>query len=94
MKSLYVRMCFVFCSVILFSSLFAFLGSNLYYQHKVKPLNDTKLTGMALQLQRFSQSHPESVDDYLRSVALLGYKIYITNDNGEERFISFCLQIL
>ncbi|MCL6604821.1 MAG: HAMP domain-containing histidine kinase [Paenibacillus sp.] len=86
MKSLYVRMCFLFCSVILFSSLFAFLGSNLYYQHKVKPLNDAKLTGMAQKLQQFSESHPESVDEYLGSVASLGYKIYITNDQGDERF--------
>ena len=86
MKSLYVRMCFLFCSVILFSSLFAFLGSNLYYQYQVKPLNDEKLTEMALKLQKFSKAHPSSIDDYLKSVASLGYKIYLTNDQGDERF--------
>ncbi|MDQ0194380.1 sensor histidine kinase [Paenibacillus wynnii] len=86
MKSLYVRMCIVFCSVILFSSLFAFLGSNFYYQREVKPLNDAKLTGMALKLQEFSKSHPDSIDEYLNSVASLGYKIYVTNDQGSEQF--------
>ncbi|WP_379127203.1 sensor histidine kinase [Paenibacillus sp. sgz500958] len=86
MKSLYVRMCFVFCSVIVFSGLFAFLGSNFYYQIKVKPQNDAKLTGMALQLQEFSKSYPETTDDYLSSSAALGYKLYVTDGQGDERY--------
>ncbi|MGF7049529.1 signal transduction histidine kinase [Paenibacillus sp. DS2015] len=86
MKSLYVRMCLVFCSVILISSLLAFLGSNFYYQQNIKSQNDSKLTEMALQLQQFSESHPNSVDEYLSSVASLGYKIYITNNQGDDRF--------
>ncbi|AJS60552.1 sensor histidine kinase [Paenibacillus sp. IHBB 10380] len=86
MKSLYVRMCLVFCSVILIGSLLAFLASNLYYQQNVKSLNDSKLTRMAIQLQQFSESHPDSIDEYLTSVASLGYKIYITNNQGDDRF--------
>jgi len=86
MKSLYIRMCFIFCSVIVISGLLAFVASNFYYQHNVKPLNDAKLTGMAMQLQRFSKAHPETADEYLTSTAALGYKLYVTNGQGDERF--------
>ncbi len=86
MKSLYIRMCLIFCSVIIVSSVLGFLMSNMYYHIKLKPVNDTKLTEMALQLQTFNELHPESVDDYLQSVATLGYKIYLSNGEGDERF--------
>lgn len=86
MKSLYVRICLIFCSIIIVSSVLGFLVSNMYYHVKLKPLNDSKLTQMALQIQQFSELHPDSIDDYLQSVASLGYKIYLSNDQGDEHF--------
>lgn len=86
MKSLYVRMCIVFCSVIVVSSLLGFLVSNIYYQATIKSQNDAKLTGMAIEIQQFAESHPDSMEDYLISVAELGYKLYLTNAEGESRF--------
>ncbi|ASA21410.1 sensor histidine kinase [Paenibacillus donghaensis] len=86
MKSLYVRMCLIFCSVILVSSLLAFLVANQNYQVQTKPQNDAKLTGMAIELQRFAEAHPESMEEYLSSAAALGYKLYLTDGEGEERF--------
>lgn len=86
MKSLYVRMCILFCSAIVVSSLLGFLVSNIYYQAQIKSQNDAKLTGMAIEIQQFTESHPESMEEYLRSVADLGYKIYLTNAEGESRF--------
>lgn len=86
MKSLYVRMCIVFCSVILISSFLGFLASNLYYQSQIKPKNDAKLTRMAIGLQQFVQDHPDAVEEYLLSTASLGYKMYLSNDRGDERF--------
>ncbi|OMD28210.1 two-component sensor histidine kinase [Paenibacillus odorifer] len=86
MRSLYVRMCIVFCSVIVVSSLLGFLVSNIYYQAQIKSQNDTKLTGMAIEVQQFAESHPEAMEDYLRSIAKLGYKIYLTDAEGESRF--------
>ncbi len=86
MKSLYVRMCLVFCSVILISSVLGFLVSNIYYQAQIKSQNDAKLTGMAIEIQQFAESHPESMEDYLQSVAILGYKIYLTDAEGKSRF--------
>lgn len=85
MKSLYVRMCLVFCSIIVVSSVLGFLASNLYYQERVKPQNDAKLTGMALHIQAFIENHPESEEDYLASTAALGYRIYLINGSGDER---------
>lgn len=86
MRSLYVRMCIVFCSVIVVSSLLGFLVSNIYYQAQIKSQNDAKLTGMAIEVQQFAESHPETMEDYLRSIAKLGYKIYLTDAEGESRF--------
>ncbi|WP_310550488.1 sensor histidine kinase [Paenibacillus glufosinatiresistens] len=86
MKSLYVRMCAVFCSVVVASSVLAFLMSNLYYQVNVKSRNDAKLTRMALEVSRFGESHAGELDSYLRTTAALGYKIYLTDGSGENRF--------
>lgn len=86
MRSLYVRMSIVFCSVIVISSVLGFLVSNLYYQAKIKPQNDAKLTKMAIGLQQFIQDHPDAVEEYLLSTASLGYKMYLSNDNGDEQF--------
>ncbi|MHA0858329.1 sensor histidine kinase [Paenibacillus sp. CMAA1364] len=85
MKSMYMRMCLVFCSTILIGSIFGFVITNKYYHIQIKPLNDAKLTEMALQLQQFVETHPEALDDYLESVAMLGYKIYLSNNQGEEK---------
>jgi len=79
-------MCIVFCSVIVVSSLLGFLVSNIYYQAQIKSQNDAKLTGMAIEVQQFAESHPETMEDYLRSIAKLGYKIYLTDAEGESRF--------
>lgn len=86
MKSLYARMCIVFCSMIVVSFLLGFLLSNGYYHVKIKPQNDKKLTQMALNLQKFSEEHPNSIDEYLSNAASLGYRIYLTDNKGDERF--------
>lgn len=80
-----MRMCIVFCSAIVVSSLLGFLVSNIYYQAKIKPQNDAKLTGMTIEIQQFTESHPDAMEDYLQSVAELGYKLYLTNAEGESR---------
>lgn len=86
MKSLYVRMCLLFCSMIVMSSILGFLVSNLYYQAKIKPQNDAKLTKMAIGLQGFIQDHPDGAGEYLLSTASLGYKLYLSDGQGDERF--------
>lgn len=85
MKSLYLRMSVLFCSIILISSVLGFLGTNLFYQAKIKPQNDAKLTKMALGLQNFIEDHPEDVEEYLLSSASLGYKMFLSNGRDDVR---------
>lgn len=86
MKSLYARMCILFCSMIVVSFLLGFLIANGYYHVNIKPQNDKKLTQMALNLQKFSEEHQDSIDEYLSNAASLGYRIYLTDNKGDERF--------
>ena len=86
MKSLYIRMCVLFCSMIVMSSFLGFLVTNLYYQAKIKPQNDAKLTKMAIGLQQFIEDHPDGAGEYLLSTASLGYKLYLSDGQGNERF--------
>ncbi|WP_379152704.1 sensor histidine kinase [Paenibacillus sp. sgz5001063] len=79
-------MSILFCSVIVISSVLGFLISNAYYQVKVKPQNDAKLTKMAIGLQSFIEDHPDAVEEYLLSTASLGYKMYLRGEQGDERF--------
>ncbi|WP_040949864.1 sensor histidine kinase [Gorillibacterium massiliense] len=87
MKSLYLRMTIIFCSVILISGLAGFFVSNFYYQEKLKSRNDAKLTEMSSELQGFIDEHPELAGEYLSSVAKLGYKFYLTDGIGDEQTI-------
>ncbi|WP_342566114.1 HAMP domain-containing sensor histidine kinase [Paenibacillus sp. FSL R7-0345] len=68
------------------SSVLGFLVSNLYYQARIKPQNDAKLTKMAIGMQQFIQDHPDSAAEYLLSTASVGYKLYLTNGQEDERF--------
>ena len=86
MKSLYFRMCIAFTVVIAISCVLSFLASNAYYQWKIKPQNDIKLTGMANEMRSFIEGHQSGITDYLNSVGKLGYKIYMVDHIGNEQF--------
>lgn len=86
MKSLYFRVFLITVAVILASSLLGFLFSNIYYHAKLKPYNDEKLTGIAEQMKRFVENDSDGTDAYLNNAAALGYQIYITDGQGDERW--------
>ncbi|RTE09044.1 sensor histidine kinase [Paenibacillus whitsoniae] len=86
MKSLYVRVLFMTLAVILLSSMLGFLLSNIYYHVKLKPFNDTKLIGIATQMSQFLEQNPAEMDRYLDNAAALGYEIYVTDGQGDQRF--------
>ncbi|WP_438432999.1 sensor histidine kinase [Gorillibacterium sp. sgz500922] len=86
MKSLYTRVLLITICTVLFSSLFAFLISNIYYHIKLKPFNDQKLTSIAETVQSYAGGHPEDLTDYLHNVAALGYELYLTEASGGGRF--------
>lgn len=86
MRSLYVRVFLATIVVILISGIVGFLLSNAYYHVKLKPYNDEKLTGIAERMKGFVEMKPEAMDAYLQNAAALGYEIYLTDGQGDQRF--------
>ncbi|MEK5139838.1 MULTISPECIES: sensor histidine kinase [Priestia] len=87
MKSLYSKFVIITASIMLLSSVLAFLGSNLYYQQKLKPSNDAKNTEIALDIAEFINENPHiQLSDYLENIAEVGYQIYLVDAGDTERF--------
>ncbi|GAA0133290.1 HAMP domain-containing sensor histidine kinase [Paenibacillus sp. YSY-4.3] len=78
MKSLYLRIVITTIFVMILSFLIAFVGSNLYYQHLLKPFNDQKITAMAKSISTFYEQNPElDPVSYFSHVGELGYQMYL-----------------
>lgn len=86
MRSLYSRVFLITVAVILASSLLGFIISNVYYHIQLKSFNDQKLVTIAEQIKEYAEDDPERMEDYLHNAAALGYEIYLTNAQGEDRF--------
>ncbi len=71
----------------LLSGVLAFVASNTYYQLKLKPANDQKNTGIALEMASFVEKHPTiNLNDYLRNLSTIGYQIYLVESSGNETY--------
>lgn len=69
------------------SGVLSFVISNLYYQHSLKPQNDDKVTNFALEISDYIQTDPNiNLKNYLDHIGLIGYQIYIVNNDGGEQF--------
>ncbi len=69
------------------SSILAFLISNSYYQQKLKPSNDQKITDIAQSIASYADGHPHiNLAEYLENISLMGYQIFLTDDFGEEAY--------
>lgn len=88
MRSLYFRVFLITVAVIFASSMLGFLLSNTYYHVKLKPYNDEKLVAIAEQMKQFVEQAPSGIgmDQYLHNAAALGYEIYMTDGQGDDRF--------
>jgi signal transduction histidine kinase len=88
MKSLYVKFVMIIIGIMIISSGFAFLVSNVYYQQKLKPANDQKNTKIAQSIVSFVGGDNSSVDlqDYLENISTIGYQIYSVDTTGNESF--------
>ncbi|MGO4272035.1 histidine kinase dimerization/phospho-acceptor domain-containing protein, partial [Paenibacillus sp. TAF58] len=86
MRSLYFRVFLMTLAVIFASSMLGFFLSNTYYHVKLKPFNDEKLVIIAEQMKQFVEKEPYSMDHYLQNAAALGYEIYLTDAQGDDRF--------
>lgn len=86
MRSLYSRVFLITITVIVASSMLGFLASNIYYHVKLKPYNDLKMVGIAEQMKQFLEKQPVDISLYLQNAAALGYEIYLTDGQGDQRF--------
>ncbi|WHZ03569.1 HAMP domain-containing sensor histidine kinase [Neobacillus sp. YX16] len=87
MKSLYGKFALTTIFIMVLSGVLSFVISNLYYQHSLKPQNDDKITNFALEISKYIQKDPNiNLNNYLNHIGLIGYQIYIVNDDGVEQF--------
>ncbi|MBH0173924.1 HAMP domain-containing histidine kinase [Fictibacillus sp. 23RED33] len=87
MKSLYTKFVVITIGIMLLSGVLAFIASNTYYQEKLKPANDQKNTGIALEMASFVEKHPTiNLNDYLRNLSKIGYQIYLVESSGNETY--------
>ncbi|PLR68807.1 sensor histidine kinase [Bacillus sp. UMB0893] len=87
MKSLYVKFVVITIGIMILSSIFAFLISNTYYQQKLKPYNDKKVTKIAQSITAFTDEYPNiDLKEYLEHISSIGYQIYLVDNFGEEAF--------
>jgi len=93
-KSLYSRVFIITVAVIIVSSLLGFLVSNIYYHEQLKPFNDEKLVVVAEQMKQYAETEQSSIDHYLQNAAALGYEIYLTDGQGDDRFYGREFRIL
>ncbi|OXS75072.1 sensor histidine kinase [Domibacillus enclensis] len=86
MKSLYGKFAVITISIMVLSSIVAFLLSNVYYQQHLKPLNDQKNTRIAESIAAFVQDNPSiDLEDYLSHTAETGYQLYLMDATGHEQ---------
>ncbi|WP_459502589.1 sensor histidine kinase [Bacillus sp. C1] len=88
MKSLYSRFVLISIGIMLLSSVIGFLLTNVYYQVKLKPYNSEKILSYAQEVKHlYEKQNKETKDEYLHSIAELGYEIYIVDDQKQGKRI-------
>ncbi|WP_410771172.1 sensor histidine kinase [Fontibacillus sp. BL9] len=87
MRNLYHRFVATTVIVMILSSSLAFLAANLYYQYRLKPFNDEKVTHMAEQIKQFYERNGEiHLESYLNHIGKLGYQFYVVDEQGQGAF--------
>lgn len=71
----------------MFSGLLAFLAINTYYHQVLKVQNDEKNMLIAKNMASFIEQYDEiSIDEYFKSQANVGYKLFVVDEHGHEAF--------
>ncbi|KGR79073.1 HAMP domain-containing sensor histidine kinase [Ureibacillus manganicus] len=87
MKSLYVKFVVVTVGIMILSSILAFLISNAYYQQKLKPDNDSKITKIAESVTTYiNENSDTNLNVYLDHISSIGYQLYVIDEMGEEGY--------
>ncbi|MFX3622909.1 MAG: sensor histidine kinase [Ectobacillus sp.] len=86
-RSLYVRFVGITLCIMIFSSILAFVISNVFYQTYLKPYNDQKITTMLQHVQTYMHSFTmKQAEAYFHNVAALGYQMYLADGGGHGTF--------
>lgn len=86
MRSLYVRIVVVTLLIMMTSSVIAFIGSNLYYQHILKPANDEKNTEIAKDIVDLYSAASMDASAFFQKTAKLSYQFYVTDGKAPGSF--------
>lgn len=86
MKTLYVRIFLMTIAIMIASAFIAFIGSNVYYHHYLKPENDKKIANIAQNAVAIYEANDyESTDAYFKALTNLGYQFYLIDQQGNEK---------
>lgn len=87
MKTLYVKFVVGTIAIMILSSILAFIISNSYYQQKLKPENDEKITMIAQSVTSYIEDNPQiNLQEYLETIASTGHQLYLVDNQGKEQF--------
>lgn len=82
MSSLYVRVLAITLYSIAISGFLGYYAATAYYHWTQKPSLDAKLSLVAEGISDHAARYPESMGDYLREVAALGYRLQLYDEAG------------
>lgn len=86
MRTLYVRIIVITMVIMIASAFIAFVVTNSYYQSKLKPENDEKITHIAGNIVSiFENNDRQDLQDYLTEMTDLGYKFYLASNSGQDQ---------
>ncbi|TYS89585.1 cell wall metabolism sensor histidine kinase WalK [Rossellomorea aquimaris] len=86
MRSLYVRIVVVTLLIMMTSSVIAFIGSNFYYQHILKPANDEKNTEIAKDIVDLYNAASMDAPAFFQKTTKLSYQFYVTDGKAPGTF--------
>lgn len=86
-KTLYFKYIIFTLAIMLFSGILALLATNAYYHRVLKQQNDTKNIAIATDMTWYIENnHVEDLPAYLRTIANVGYQLYVVNEQGQGDF--------
>lgn len=92
MRTLYIRIIVMTMLIMILSGISAFVATNVYYHHYLKPMNDQKITEITEKtISVFEEHDNQEMDMYLSVITDLGYQLYLVDEeeNGQMFGASF-----
>ncbi|WP_284141594.1 HAMP domain-containing sensor histidine kinase [Virgibacillus sp. LDC-1] len=84
MRTLYVRIIYMTMAIMIASTVIAFITTNVYYHHYLKPKNDDKITRIAVDtVEIYEEVSNQALGPYLSSLTGLGYQFYVVGKDGK-----------